>query len=369
MNMAFSRGDEVSGKFEKDVPDSLQEDVLQRIEECAWGFVEDPEIEITDLEKRNALNIEYTGVIRIEGVEHAFHIRSGDNAGTEILAWNGAGEVRRDPPEITTLVPLRSRSADAIHDGRAADLLREWAEALDPATESGRRLHGLPAAAAYDAFFAPSTGASRSHRETARKAGFEIEEMDVAIKVRRELLDAAFPIVPFRLNRDSLEILEEWDALLRGETEADREILSLRSRLIEAIALRGGVEPGLEETVRMQETGFAFCTRAERLRTRVRLTRNILALDPIGDFDPASLPENPVAVLFNRLDPALAPDVRVDPAIEGLRLLEATADAMARKGSLALPDGVQARAAAIGFRLLNRADPYPETKFEPAPKM
>lgn len=72
--------------FETTIPTELQEDLLQRIEECAWGFTTDPEIEITNVEKRNVLNIEYSGVVQFMGQEHRFHIRSGDAAGTEILS-------------------------------------------------------------------------------------------------------------------------------------------------------------------------------------------------------------------------------------------------------------------------------------------
>lgn len=107
--------------FETTIPTELQEDLLQRIEECAWGFTTNPEIEITDVEKRNVLNIEYTGVVRLMGQEHRFHIRSGDAAGTEILSWNGDTEIDRDPGPVMTLAPLHRRASEAIYQGRAAE--------------------------------------------------------------------------------------------------------------------------------------------------------------------------------------------------------------------------------------------------------
>lgn len=88
----------------------------------------------------------------------------------------------------------------------------------------------------------------------------------------------------------------------------------------------------------MQEAGFAFCTPGEALRTRARLTRALLSLEEVPGFDPATLPENPVAVLFNRLDPALAPDVRVQPESEGARLLDEIAERMAQDRTFTLPD-------------------------------
>jgi hypothetical protein len=110
----------------------------------------------------------------------------------------------------------------------------------------------------------------------------------------------------------------------------------------------------------MREAGFAFTSPSGALRLRARLTRALLSLEPIDGFDPASLPENPVAALFNRLDPGLAPDVRVRPEVEAPKLLDAVAERMARERSLTLPDWAEGRAAEIGFRIRNGAEPEPE---------
>lgn len=346
--------------FETAIPANLQEDLLQRIEECAWGFTTDPDIEITDVEKRNVLNIEYTGVVRIGTVEHRFHIRSGDAAGTEILSWNGETDIDREPGPVTTLVPKRVRVSEAIYQGQAAELMRDWEEALDPRTETGKRLSRLFAAAAYDAFFAPGTGAARSHQEAAREAGYEIEEASVAVRVRRDLLLAAHPIAPRAGDQDPLELLQSWASMEKADTVAGHRTHLLRIQLIDEVARRGGTGPNGEEAERMRVTGFAFCTPSQALRTRNRLTKALLSLEPIEGFDPATLPENPVAVLFNRLDPSLAPDLRVNPELEGLKLLDAAAERMARDRSLTLPDWAGERAAEIGFRFLNRAEPEPE---------
>lgn len=356
-------GDE---QFALAVPSSLQEDLLQRIEECAWGFTTDPDIEITDVEKRNVLNIEYTGVVTIEGAEHRFHIRSGDVAGTEILSWNGETDIDREPGPAMVLAPLHRRASEAIYQGQAAQLLRDWKEALDPRTETGKRLSRLFSAAAYDAFFAPGTGASRSHHEAAREAGYEIQDLSDATRIRRDLLFAAHPIAPILTDQDPLDTLRGWDAALDASTVFGHLVMLRRAQILDEAAMRGASGPNGEGAARMRELGFAFCTPGEALRTRARLTRALLSLEDIPGFDPASLPENPVAVLFNRLDPALAPDVRVRPEAEGRRLLDAIAERMARDRSLTLPDWAGERAAEIGFRVLNRAEPGPEPEI-PSP--
>jgi hypothetical protein len=353
--------------FETAIPAPLQEDLLQRIEECAWGFTTDPEIEITDVEKRNVLNIEYTGVVQLMGQEHRFHIRSGDAVGTEILSWNGETDIDREPGPVTTLVPKRVRVSEAIYQGRAAELLREWGEALDPRTETGKRLSRLSAAAAYDAFFAPGTGAARSHHEAARDAGYEIEEAADATRIRRDLLFAAHPIAPLITDQDPLEALRAWDAALNGSTVGGHRAMLLRLQLLSEVASRGGVAPNPAETGRMREAGFTFTSPREAYKLRARLARTLLSLEPVDGFDPVTLPENPVAVLFNRLDPGLAPDVRVNPELEGRKLLDATAERMARDRTLSLPDWAAEQAGRIGFEIRNRAEPVRAPEDSPEP--
>lgn len=315
--------------FAAAVPAPLQEDVLQRIEECAWGFREDPEIEIIDVEKRNVLNIEYTGVIQIEGQEHRFHIRSGDSAGTEILSWNSDSQIGRE----------------------AATLLADWDAALDPASEKGRLLHRLPQAAAYDAYFAPGSGASRTHHDKARQAGYEIEEQEVATARRRQLLAAALPLVPLRQEGDPLPQILAWDAALAGNSVAGHRALLLWTQILGTMADRGASAPRPEEMSWLRETGFEFGTPGSALRLRAGLTRELITVEEIAGFDPATLPENPFAVLLNQLDPALAPDVRVNPQAEMRQILESLAFDMARMKALEVPEVFARRAAELGYRI------------------
>lgn len=346
------------GDFDSDVPEHLREDILQRLVEVAWDVgTEDPDISIDDLEKRNALNIEFTGTILVEGIEHSFHIRDGNNAGTEILSWNGDAAIHREVPIVTTLVPQQSSIGDAIFRGQAAGLLKDWDAALDPSTETGARLSRLPGAAAYDAFFAPGTGASRTHHQKARAAGYEIEEFSVAIRVRAELLRAAFPVCPVR--RQDVEaagVLRDWSAALAPGSVVGQ----LRDRVIAAMAARGASRPGPDDQAPLLAEGYQLQTRPYAFSLRSGLTRKLLSLEGLEGFDPADLPENPIATLFQRLDPALVSDTRVNPDLAGRELLDAVASKMARAASLDMPPGTQDQAAKIGFRIVNLADPEPD---------
>ena len=283
-----------------------------------------------------------------------------DAAGTEILSWNGETEIDREPGPAMILAPLHRRTSEAIYQGRAAELLRDWDEALNPNTETGKRLSRLFTAAAYDAFFAPGTSAARSHQEAAREAGYEIQEAADATRIRQDLLFAAHPIAPLLTDQDPLEALRAWDAAIDASTVFGHLVMLRRAQILDDAARRGASAPNADGAARMREVGFAFTSPGQAYRMRARLTRALLSLDPIDGFDPATLPEDPVAALFNRLDPALAPDVRVRPEVEGPKLLDSVAERMARERSLTLPDWAEGRAAEIGFQIRNGAGPEPE---------
>ncbi|MEP4192212.1 MAG: hypothetical protein ABJN51_14095, partial [Sneathiella sp.] len=93
MSGAAGPAPEFAGDFDKDVPAAIQDEVLTRIVEAAWGYTEDKDISIIDVESSDVLNMEVTGTIMIDGVEHSFHIRDGNNNGTEIVAWNAELEI------------------------------------------------------------------------------------------------------------------------------------------------------------------------------------------------------------------------------------------------------------------------------------
>lgn len=136
--------------FDRDVPEHLREDVLQRICEAAWSGGGSGDISIIGLERLDALNMEFTGTVMIEGWEHWFHIRDGNGNGTEILGWNNdaAPGIDRQPRAVPALIPAPSLVEDAIFSGKAEKFLDQWNAGLDPATERGRALHDLPSKAA-----------------------------------------------------------------------------------------------------------------------------------------------------------------------------------------------------------------------------
>jgi len=109
-------------------------------------------------------------------------------------------------------------------------------------------------------------------------------------------------------------------------------------------------------------------TPGQIVANRVDVTRSLLSLEVIDGFDPADLPENPLAVLFHRLDPALVHSTRINPVLAGAALLDSLARRMAFEESLALPPDAQAQAGKLGFQIANLADPEPEPEAEmPSP--
>lgn len=354
------------GDFDRDVPGHLHEDVMVRIVEAAWEVgSEDPDISINDVEKINALNIEFTGTILIDEVEHSFQIRDGNIAGTEILSWNEDTAIHREDPIVTTLVPLHYTVGDAIYRGQAGRLLQDWDAALDPTTETGASLSRLPGAAAYDAFFAPGTGASRSHHEKARAAGYEIREMADAIRVRAKLLGSAFLPCPVGgPDADPAATLQDWSASLVSGSD----LCAARDKVIAAMSARGTSEPMPDDQEPLLAQGYRLQPRARAIALRTELTRRLLSLEELDGFDPADLPENPVATLFQRLDPDLVSNTRVNPVREGRELLDGLARQMARAESLELPPDAQDRAARLGLQIVNLAEPGPDQDLDyPSP--
>lgn len=142
------------GDFGKDVPEDQQEDVLQRVVEAIWS--EEGRYDgavIIGMEELNVLNREAEGSIVIDGREHYFHVRDGDRAGTEILAWNSGEGLRPEPADPKALVPFQSRVSEALASGQARKFLEQWNADLTPGSERGDALHDLVSNAAYDAFF------------------------------------------------------------------------------------------------------------------------------------------------------------------------------------------------------------------------
>lgn len=347
--------------FQTSVPAHLQDDVMQRICEAAWGSTIEG-VTIIDGEKWDALNVEASGTVLVEGVERWFHIRDGNNAGTELIGWEdrGAG-IEREPREPQTLVPHPGMVDHAISQGRGAAFLEEWDSDLDPRSPRGAKLARLPAAAAYDAFFAPGTGASQAHHERAREAGYTIGEMGEAIRLRSRLIASFMTFAPHwgsvmescNSREDRCETLRLWDEALDRESTRGGRLGSLVDGLVARLAADPSPRrfPTAEEHASFTAEGYVICNVATARRFREELLRPLLSLEPIEGFDPARLPENPIAVLFQTLDPALVSSTRVNPDTEGARLLESVARRLAREPGPAISDAEQQAAVRIGFRI------------------
>lgn len=370
----------LTGDFDTDVPVEIQNDVMERIVEAAWGFgSSDPEISIDDCEKLNALNIEFTGTIMIKGVEHNFHIRDGNNNGTEIMAWNEDTAIHREPPHISALVPMGNGASNAIYEGAisAARFLREWDRDLDPSTERGAILAKLPGAASYDAFFAPGAGTGRHHYDRAEKYGYQIGDLEDAILIRKKLVIGA---LAFRPHGD-------WPRATQAETrQTYADWMTLKEKdgpagdLIDKIATRLSKTKGLsltaEESNDLRKTGFTECDRHQEMSAWFDGLSSLISMTPIKDFDLKTLPEDPVKSLFHTLDPSLVADKRVNPAREVVKTLEAAFSKMARERSIDLPEYVEPSLARIGVALeeLGRLDatevedPFEGNRSDPEPQ-
>ncbi|MCE6958722.1 hypothetical protein LAZ40_06635 [Cereibacter sphaeroides] len=361
------------GDFDADVPAHLREDVLQRICECGYGRDhKDPDIEIIDFERHDQINIEFTGTILIEGVEHWFHIRDGDRAGTEILGWNNGGSdgIHREPPVERALVPRRNAVENAIFDGRAAVFLEEWNADLDPSTERGRVLHDLPRKAAYDAHFAPGSGATRVHYETARRHGYEIGDADEARALRKRLHAATLRFRPASAwpltdPAEARAVFERWSQI---GTEAAPLIDRVADRL--SRTRFGDVCRG--EQVELRALGFEFVTRGQEAIAWKAGLPGLFRLEPIEGFDPAMLPEDPIkGVLkdfFRHTGENPGFDARVDPAARSVELLWHAFSRMAFDRTIEFPEGFRTAFEEIGFRVVEQGLEAAEPAHEEAPR-
>lgn len=362
--------------FEKDVPEHLRSETMERISEAAWGHPVEG-VTIIDSEKRNVTNVEATGTILINGVERWFHVRDGDMAGTELVGWENAGPadgIERHVPEKTTLVPLRGNVSDAISRGTAHAFLARWDLDLVATDERGAKLSKLPGSAAYDAFFSPNPAHARSHHAIAREHGYEIAGESEAVRMRRQLMGAILSFAPadnvtLRNGSDRVrlaEILRGWEEAADPDTEIGAAVKALMDEALDRMAA-GSVSdryPTVDETRRMKDLGYLFCDVRTERAVRYALVRPILSVEPIEGFDPETLPENPLAAMFKALDPSLVSSTRVNPEHEAGKMLDWLANGMAKQVKPEVPESYQESAERIGYRIIfgkdAAAEPEPE---------
>lgn len=342
--------------FDAQVPRERQGDILEALNEAAWGG-EVEGVHIIDRQEHNALNIEVTGTIEIDGVERWFHLESGDWNGTRILGWEDGPGISREPREAMTLVPRANAVSEAIATGQAALFLHRWDRALDPRDAEGRTLSALPAAAVYDAFFAPGTGAARTHHDKAALAGYDIAPEGEALALRRQLLRAMLALAPIHASgqgpQDAALRLAQWD-------NAPRQAQEVLAEVVGEMAATGRRVLQPEDSAPLRALGLEILPRSHALERRATLVRATLSLEGIAGFHARNLPEDPFAGLLKALDPALVSGTRVNPVLEGQRLLEIAAREIALLPRLEIPAHHAGRAEALGYRLVMAAPPSPE---------
>ncbi|MFX4299873.1 hypothetical protein [Pseudosulfitobacter pseudonitzschiae] len=341
--------------FAQDVPAHMHDEILERIVEAAWEFSEDPEISIFDCEKRNVTNIEFSGTIMIQGQEHCFHMRDGDNNGTEILSWNEGIHFEHAPQIERALIPFNREVSDAIYSGRAQQMLEKWDRDMDPGTERGAVISKLAGSFAYDSFFAPGSGAARSHAIRAEDYGYEISEREVAEKIRKYLLFEALCLRPAGdWPRKTPEAARHAYGNWTDYRQAQGEITKVLIKTADRLSKEGGLSPSFDERAEMRALGFNFATRGEEAAAWKLGLSGLYELSDIEGFDPKTLPEDPVKGLFHALDPALVVDRRVNPQHEAARTLDAVTNNMARERRFEITEDDREAFTRFGFAFHER---------------
>jgi hypothetical protein len=362
--MKDSTEDGFAQDFEIDVPKHLQEDVLTRIVEAIWDpDSKDEDVGIFDIDEINVMNRYATGSIMIEGREHVFEIRDGNNNGTEVISWNKDTEL--SPPEqvIQALVPRIGEIDGAIRWGRARKFLEKWNSDLKPGTPSGDVLHDLLQRLGSHRYTDSGFGAQKFTAE-AREHGYDILEDADAIAARRRLHLAAYTILPDVLSmRDEAPraTLERWNAGLDQESESGAAVRAVFERMADRLSKTRKLAPSHGEKQELKRLGFAFDLPDNAPFFRFRLLLETFKLEPIEGFDPETLPESPVKELFKTLDPSLVSSTKVNPLYEASRYMHVACEALSRGTGLALSDETIANLATVGYRAVPSQDPEPET--------
>lgn len=363
---------ELQGDFDKDVPEEIQKNVMEMIVEAAH----DPDnraddITFIDVEQLNVTNVEATGIIEINGVEHSFHIRSGDWNGTELISWNKDTEIDRSPRTPDALVPHRNRIQEAIVRGSARRFLEDWNADLRPGSERGDQLHDLLSKRAYDRFFDPNPSAYR-YDAVASELGYDVDDASVEKKMRALLhfhITTVMPTHEFFIGKSSIDALQEWNGALDKEGDFGKIIHDIR--LAAAMRLASSLPdthtgaretyPSQSDQSELEKLSYRLVDPENAHDKRRALLLEIFRLEKIDGFDPADLPENPISALFQALDPDLVSGTKVDALKEACDTVVRACDRLAWGTDLELPQSVHDRLSTFGYRVVS-----PELTVEPA---
>ena len=352
------------GDFDADVPAAVREDILQRSIERAWDLPgADPEISFTDMVRHDVLNIEFTGTILIDGREHAFHIRDGNRNGTEIISWNGVDAISHEPAPERALVPFRM-DVDAALAAAARNapmaLLQRWDQDLDPGTERGAILSRLPAAAVYDAYFAPGSSAAQAHERRAREFGYEIGCADEARGLRKKLVRATLRLRP--ADRDWLEgpasaireTFARWSALQDPASDAATPAGLILDGIAERQSRTTGLRVSLDDQIAMRAHGFDIATRNGEISAWREGLMTLYTLPRIEGFNPRDLPEDPILSMLDTLEPGHLRSTKVDAEKVALRTHLSAINYMAVESVVEIPDRYRQCLARVGYQPIER---------------
>lgn len=356
------------GSFEEDVPAALQEDVITRIVEVAWDCTTDPDISIIDSERRNATNITFTGSIMIDGEAHYFHICDGDDNGTVIHAWNQDSDLTREAPDPYVLAPMPGRVMGVSGEIDAMDILERWDEAGRKDNPTGVRLADLPSKYAYDCFFG-SPGQAKIFIDQAKEHGFTIIRQSEAIEIKAALLPQIWTVAigddAFEHDHQALELMEE---ATNPQTALGKEVAAaLKSAFIKMAETGQWQHEPAEAAEALRPHGLCMVTRRAASLIRARHLAELYDFEDIPDFDRSLLPKNPIAELFQTLDPSLVKGTRVNPDLEARRLLSWTIGRAAISNERPDHEVLSDRLASYGKTLVVRPRPAMEPVEETSP--
>ncbi len=172
--------------FARDIPESVREDVLQRIFESLYGNPMDGVI-ILDHDRFDAINSRAQGTIKVGGREFWFYVEDGNRNGSVLLGWEDGGEPEYSAPCLSrsALAPPLQTMGKHLEAGQAAFLLAKWDAML-----SQPDVAEIPTSYDYDRFFQPGAKVRSYWAQRAAMRGFELTD-EATAKERRARLNAA----------------------------------------------------------------------------------------------------------------------------------------------------------------------------------
>lgn len=173
-------------QFEQDIPEEMWEDVMLMMTEAAHCDKAHENVTILERDWYDAINVQVSGIIKINDEEYSFQLASGNRNGTELLDWNGNRTFVPHVPTRYALQPKRQLVLDAIEKENGPFLVVKW----DAMLKNHRKIAEIPDKYTYDKRFQPGTLIERHYQAEAAKHHFEIVTEETAAETRKKLLAA-----------------------------------------------------------------------------------------------------------------------------------------------------------------------------------